>query len=155
MIYELRTYWAAPGKQDALHARFRTLTCRLFAKHGMQIVGFWVPDTPTTETGDLVLACHEGLGEEFVRRYARVPASDARTSLVASAASRRIPYEGSEVSAEGLLATLVFPVRHEGRLLACLNVASRHVHAWRTATRHCRPADRSSGVRPERRLARA
>jgi hypothetical protein len=54
MIYELRTYWAASGKRDALHARFRTLTCHLFVQHGMQLVGFWVPDPPTGETGDLV-----------------------------------------------------------------------------------------------------
>ncbi len=41
--FELRTYTAAPGKLEALHARFRDHTNRLFAKHGMKIVGFWVP----------------------------------------------------------------------------------------------------------------
>ena len=41
--FELRTYTAAPGKLDALHARFRNHTNALFAKHGMKIVGFWVP----------------------------------------------------------------------------------------------------------------
>ena len=41
--FELRTYTAAPGKLEALHARFRNHTNRLFAKHGMKIVGFWVP----------------------------------------------------------------------------------------------------------------
>ena len=41
--FELRTYTAAPGKLDALHARFRNHTNRLFVKHGMKIVGFWVP----------------------------------------------------------------------------------------------------------------
>jgi NIPSNAP len=41
--FELRTYTAAPGKLDALHARFRNHTNALFAKHGMTIVGFWVP----------------------------------------------------------------------------------------------------------------
>jgi hypothetical protein len=54
MIYELRTYWAAPGKAEALHNRFRTLTLGIFAKHGMQVVGFWTPDPATAETGDLV-----------------------------------------------------------------------------------------------------
>ena len=44
MIYELRTYWAAPGKAEALHNRFRTLTLGIFAKHAMQVVGFWTPD---------------------------------------------------------------------------------------------------------------
>ena len=42
-VFELRTYTAAPGKLDALIARFRDHTNALFAKHGMTIVGFWVP----------------------------------------------------------------------------------------------------------------
>ncbi|MDZ4721899.1 MAG: NIPSNAP family protein [Roseiflexaceae bacterium] len=54
MIYELRTYWAAPGKQEALHHRFQNLTLGIFARHTMQVVGFWVPNPITEETGDLV-----------------------------------------------------------------------------------------------------
>lgn len=42
-IFELRTYHAAPGKMDALNARFRDHTCELFKKHGMTIIGFWIP----------------------------------------------------------------------------------------------------------------
>jgi len=41
--FELRTYTAAPGKLDALHARFRDHTSGLFRKHGMAVVGYWVP----------------------------------------------------------------------------------------------------------------
>jgi hypothetical protein len=41
MIYELRTYEAAPGKIAALQARFRDHTTGLFERHGMQIIGFW------------------------------------------------------------------------------------------------------------------
>jgi hypothetical protein len=41
--YEMRTYYAAPGKLEALHARFRDHTCKLFEKHGMVNVGYWVP----------------------------------------------------------------------------------------------------------------
>jgi uncharacterized protein YbaA (DUF1428 family) len=45
--FEMRTYYAAPGKLDALHARFRDHTCKLFEKHGMQNLGYWVPmDNP-------------------------------------------------------------------------------------------------------------
>jgi hypothetical protein len=54
MIYELRTYWAAPGKRDALHKRFRTTTLNVFARHQMQIVAFWTPSPITEESGDLV-----------------------------------------------------------------------------------------------------
>ena len=41
--FELRTYHAAPGKIDALHARFRDHTLKLFEKHGMKVEGFWKP----------------------------------------------------------------------------------------------------------------
>ena len=41
--YEMRVYYAAPGKLDALHARFRDHTCKLFEKHGMANLGYWVP----------------------------------------------------------------------------------------------------------------
>src|SRR5215510_8582465 len=41
--YELRTYTAAPGKLEELHARFRNHTLKIFKKHGMEIVGFWGP----------------------------------------------------------------------------------------------------------------
>src|SRR3954471_4189113 len=42
-FFEMRTYTAAEGKFDALHARFRDHTNALFRKHGMEIIGFWVP----------------------------------------------------------------------------------------------------------------
>ena len=42
-VFELRTYYAAPGKMEALQARFRDHTCKLFEKHHMTIIGFWSP----------------------------------------------------------------------------------------------------------------
>ena len=42
-FFELRKYTTNPGKLDALQARFRDHTNALFAKHGMTIIGFWVP----------------------------------------------------------------------------------------------------------------
>ena len=41
--FEMRTYYAAPGKLDALHARFRDHTCKLFEKHGISNLGYFVP----------------------------------------------------------------------------------------------------------------
>jgi hypothetical protein len=41
--FELRTYHAAPGKLEELHARFRNHTMKLFQKHGLEVVGFWGP----------------------------------------------------------------------------------------------------------------
>ena len=42
-IFEMRTYTAPEGKLDALNARFRDHTARLFAKHGMVNIGYWIP----------------------------------------------------------------------------------------------------------------
>ena len=45
--YELRTYYAAPGKLEALNARFRNHTLRIFEKHGLANIGYWTPtDNP-------------------------------------------------------------------------------------------------------------
>jgi hypothetical protein len=42
-VYELRTYTTAPDKLDALLARFRDHTLKIFERHGMENVGYWVP----------------------------------------------------------------------------------------------------------------
>ena len=41
--YEMRVYYAAEGKFEDLHARFRNVTMKLFEKHGMVNVGYWTP----------------------------------------------------------------------------------------------------------------
>ena len=49
-VYELRVYYAAPGKLDALHARFRDHTCKLFEKHGITNVVYLTPlDNPESK----------------------------------------------------------------------------------------------------------
>jgi hypothetical protein len=42
-LFEMRTYYAASGKLDDLNARFRNHTVKLFEKHGMANIGYWVP----------------------------------------------------------------------------------------------------------------
>lgn len=44
MIHEYRTYQVAPGKMQALLDRFRDHTLKLFAKHGISVIGFWTSD---------------------------------------------------------------------------------------------------------------
>ena len=53
-VYELRTYTAADGKLDALKARFRDHTIRIFKKHGMESVGYWVPEDPDKSKNTLI-----------------------------------------------------------------------------------------------------
>lgn len=43
MIYELRTYTAAPGQAEALKRRFREHTAVYFRRHGIELVGCWEP----------------------------------------------------------------------------------------------------------------
>ncbi len=42
-VYEMRVYYAAEGKLDALNARFRDHTCKLFEKHGIENIGYFEP----------------------------------------------------------------------------------------------------------------
>ena len=42
-VYELRTYYTEPGKLDALLARFRDHTLKLFENHGIANLAYWVP----------------------------------------------------------------------------------------------------------------
>lgn len=48
-VFELRTYTTHEGKLDDLQARFRNHTTKIFEKHGMTNVGYWVPrEQPNT-----------------------------------------------------------------------------------------------------------
>jgi len=53
-VFEMRTYYAHPGKMKALHARFRDHTCKLFEKHGITIIGFWSPIEPKAAEDKMV-----------------------------------------------------------------------------------------------------
>ena len=58
--FEIRTYTAAPGKLDALNARFRNHTVKLFEKHGMTNVGYWTPvDAPLSENTLIYVLAHK------------------------------------------------------------------------------------------------
>ena len=54
-IFELRTYTAAEGKLDALNARFRDHTNKLFVRHGMEIIGFWTPTDEKKGAGNTLI----------------------------------------------------------------------------------------------------
>jgi len=42
-VFEVRTYVASAGRLDDLHARFRDHTIRIFARHGMKSIAYWIP----------------------------------------------------------------------------------------------------------------
>jgi NIPSNAP len=66
MVYELRTYTAAPGKMEALQKRFRDHTVQIFEKHGMKNVGYWVPEKhPDTLVYILAHKSHEAASKSW------------------------------------------------------------------------------------------
>jgi NIPSNAP len=42
-VYEFRIYHVMPGKLDALLARFRDHTMKIFERHAMKSVAYWTP----------------------------------------------------------------------------------------------------------------
>lgn len=58
-VFEIRTYHTFPGRLDALHKRFREHTMKVFEKHGMSNVGYWVPqDSPAHESTLIYVISH-------------------------------------------------------------------------------------------------
>lgn len=69
-VFELRTYTAAPGKLDNLNARFRDHTVKLFEKHGMTNIGYFVP-----------LAGQPGAGNTLIYMLAHKSTDAAKVSF--------------------------------------------------------------------------
>jgi len=53
--FELRTYVTNEGKLPNLLARFRDHTCALFARHGMENIGYWVPLDPADGSSNTLI----------------------------------------------------------------------------------------------------
>lgn len=59
-LFEIRTYTTEPGKLDALNARFRDHTTKLFEKHGMANIGYWTPaEGPRSEDTLIYVLAHD------------------------------------------------------------------------------------------------
>src|SRR5688572_10164382 len=54
--FELRIYYCHPGRLDALIERFQNHTTKIFEKHGMENIGYWVPVTNDKEALYYILA---------------------------------------------------------------------------------------------------
>ncbi len=58
-VFELRRYTAPEGKLGELEARFRNHTIRIFNKHNMTSIGYWVPqDAPDSQNTLVYLLAH-------------------------------------------------------------------------------------------------
>jgi two-component system cell cycle sensor histidine kinase/response regulator CckA len=93
-------------------------------------------------TEDLVLACHQGLSEEFAEAVASLPINSPRGQQILS--GRSLHWTAEELSGrpataelkEGLRALVAVPVVHQGKVIACLNVASRTLDRIPPSSRH-------------------
>jgi hypothetical protein len=58
-MFEIRTYTTEPGKLPDLLKRFRDHTTKLFEKHGMTNIGYWVPtDEPRSKNTLIYILAH-------------------------------------------------------------------------------------------------
>ena len=58
-VFELRIYHTVPGKVAALETEFRDKVTKLFARHDLKAVGFWVPaDAPTSDNEFIYILAH-------------------------------------------------------------------------------------------------
>jgi hypothetical protein len=54
-VFEMRTYYASPGKLEDLLARFRNHTLKLFEKHGITNFGYWTPTDKKFGAGETLV----------------------------------------------------------------------------------------------------
>ena len=73
-VYELRTYTCYEGKLDALKVRFRDHTIRIFNKHGMESVGYWVPQDGERSKNTLIYILAHPSREAAAKNWAEFQA---------------------------------------------------------------------------------
>ena len=69
-VFELRTYTCYDGKLDALKARFRDHTIEIFKRHGMESVGYWVPQDPERSKNTLIYIIAHASREQATKNWA-------------------------------------------------------------------------------------
>ena len=59
-VFELRTYTTMEGRLPKLLTRFRDHTRRIFEKHGIENIAYWVPqDAPESENTLIYIIAHD------------------------------------------------------------------------------------------------
>jgi hypothetical protein len=108
-VFELRTYTATPGNLDNLHARFRDHTTRIFAKHGMRVVGYWTP-TDEEKADDTLIYILEHDSMEAAGASWRAFGQDPEWQQVAEASNANGQILGG-IEREYMVATDYSPMR--------------------------------------------
>lgn len=85
---------------------------------------------PKRRTGDLQLMCAQGLSAEFVQAVTLIAADSDRARLVRQGVPIYTHYDQANLvelpvqHQEGLRGLAIIPIFHQGRLVACFNLAS-------------------------------
>jgi hypothetical protein len=103
MLYELRIYECAPGRLGALHERFRTVTTRKFAQHGIRVIGYW-----TDKFGESNRLTYLVQWEDEAERNRKWGAFSADPEWIAARAASEAPERGGPIVAR-VLNTLMVP----------------------------------------------
>jgi hypothetical protein len=83
-VFELMIYHTVPGKAQALEAIFRG-DSKLMAKHGVNVIGFWVPNESPEWKDSFVYVVDFPSREEAKKRWAELHADpDARPYVEAA-----------------------------------------------------------------------
>jgi hypothetical protein len=69
-VYELRTYTSPAGKLGDLEKRFRDHTMRIFEKHGMHNVGYWIPQDEPRHSNTLIYIISHESREQATKNWA-------------------------------------------------------------------------------------
>jgi hypothetical protein len=83
-VFELRTYTCNEGKLEALKTRFRDHTIEIFKRHGMESIGYWVPQDPVRSQNTLIYIIAHASREQATRNWAAFSA-DPEWKKVAAA----------------------------------------------------------------------
>ena len=97
-VYEMRTYTATEGNFNAVNARFRDHTLRLFEKHGMKNIGYWTPMEGPTAGTTLVYIIEHASRDQAKKNWAAFGADpDWQKAKAASEVNGRIVAKAESV----------------------------------------------------------
>ena len=85
-VYELRSYYALPGKLEDIKKRFRDHTIKIFNGHNMKSVGYWEPQDNTKDQVLIYMLEHASKEEATDRKSTRLNSSHPRLSRMPSSA---------------------------------------------------------------------
>ena len=89
-VFELRVYHAVPGKMPALESRFRDTTSKLLAKHGLNVVGYWISEDGAAWDNTFIWVVAHASREEAKKNWEAMRADPGFQEMVKSEQSDKL-----------------------------------------------------------------